>query len=431
MRRLWAFVGVLGAVALVLLGLGLQGLQPVHLAWAALVAAVLTWSELYPLNVSEDGELTMSALIQIACLVGLGPQASLLGALLAEVAYGLLYRRPAIKTTFNAAQIVVSVWLAQRAFIAVGGTNGSLTIEAVALALVYIVVNTGLVAVALALSQGRSLWTTWLELNRDTLGYSVILTIGGLAFAGLALSYGALGLVTGSVMLWCLRSVLSQANQSVRTTRAQLVQTVKVIMTAVEYRDPYTYGHGSRAALLCRRIAAHLGLPPQEVDLIELGGLLHDLGNVGVPDAILNKADPLTPEEFNLVKAHPVIGERIILGMEGVLGVERLAAMARQHHMFYNGDLRGYPEPHAGETLYVGARILSVADAWDAMTTDRPYRSALPRGQALLHLLAGRGTRFDPAVVDALVAVLEREDGLTRPTGIEGEEPAYAAKEVV
>lgn len=406
MARLWPFVLTVDGVALALVARSLRDLTPRALAWGILVAAVYVWLELHPLNINDEGDLTVSALVEIVALMRLGLPATLIGVILAEAVYGLIKGRPTIKTLFNAGQIVISLAAGHYALILAGGVPGRLSVHAFALGLTYVVVNTLLVAQVLSLAQGQPLLRTWAGLNRDTLAYSTILVTGGLAFSGLVLTYDWLGLALAAVLVLCLQAVLAQASLNLRTLKVRFLQTVRVLMTALEYRDPYTYGHSGRVSAWCRKIAMEMGLPPEEVDRIELGGLIHDVGKVGVPDMILNKPAALTAEEFEQIKAHTLIGERIILGMEGM---EQVAAMARQHHLHYNGDPRGYPDPVAGRDTYIGARILAVADAWDAMTADRPYRRALSPEHALSQLLLHRGTQFDPDVVDSFVRVLRKE----------------------
>lgn len=424
--RLWLVVLVVDAVAMAILGHSLMPLTPQDLLWGVIVGTLIAWVELHPLNINDDGDLTVSALVEMVALLRLGLPATLIGVLLSEAAYCLLQRRPLIKTCFNSGQTIVALAVAYHVWMGVGGRPGTLSIHAFALALTFIVVNTLLVSSILALSQRQPLWRTWIARNRDTLAYSTILAIGGLAFGGLILSYNWLGLGLAAVLLLCLQAVLAQASFNLRTLKVRFLQTVRVTMTALEYRDPYTYGHSSRVAGWCRKIAAEMGLPPEEVERIELGGLVHDVGKVGVPDQVLNKPGALTPEEFEQIKAHTLIGERIILGMEGM---EQVAAMARHHHLFYNGDPRGYPDAQIpGRDTYIGSRILSVADSWDAMTADRPYRRALPVEQAVVQLQHGRGTQFDPGVVDTFLRVLAAEGLLTGPVPLavpEGRDEAH------
>ncbi len=405
MTRIWPYVLALDAVALVVFWYSLQG-PTIHFPWVLLAAAIFTITEMHPLNINDDGDLSVGLSVRIAALLFFGLQATLTSVVMGELAYGVINRRPMIKTFFNTGQTVLSTALPYYIFTGLGGIPGSLTVHAFTLPLSYIFINTLLVSWILALSQRQGLWRTWVILNKDTLAYSIILGIGGLSFGGLLLSYDWLGLVLVGVLVVCLRAVLYQASFNLRIMKDRYLQTVRVLITALEHRDPYTYGHSSRVAVWCRKIAVEMGLPPEEVAVIELGGLVHDVGKVGVPDMILNKPDRLTQEEFDRIKEHTIIGERILLAMEGMAEV---ALMARQHHLYYTSGGRSYPDELPGREAYVGSRILSVADAWDAMTSDRPYRDAFTPEQAVAELKANKGIQFDPVVIDAFLRVIHRE----------------------
>jgi HD-GYP domain-containing protein (c-di-GMP phosphodiesterase class II) len=377
-----------------------------NIIWQLLFALLFILAELYPLNINEDGDMTVSSSLQIAALLVVGLQVTLIGLVIGGIVYGIIQKRPLIKTCFNTAQTIISSAVTYYVFTAVGGQAGLLTAHALIMPVAYMLPNTLLVSWILSLSQRLPLWLTWLELNKDTVAHSAILGIGGLTFAGLVLSYGWLGSLLVIVLIIFLRTILYQASLNLRTMQARFVQTVKVLMTALELRDPYTHGHSSRVAVWSRKIAQEMGLAPKEVEMIEMGGLMHDVGKVGVPDTILNKQGKLDSDEFELIKNHTTFGEQILLGMEGM---ETVAFMARQHHLYYNGDKRGYNDQIVGENIFIGSRILGVADAWDAMTTDRPYRKAISPGEAVRELIQNKGTQFDPKVVDVFIRVLQRE----------------------
>jgi HD-GYP domain-containing protein (c-di-GMP phosphodiesterase class II) len=170
---------------------------------------------------------------------------------------------------------------------------------------------------------------------------------------------------------------------------------------AISLKDAYTDGHGRRVAACAERIATALGQSPEQANEVREAGLLHDLGKIGVPDAILTKPAALDAAEMAEMRRHPVAGARIL---EAIPALRRHAATVRHHHERYDG--KGYPDTLAGELIPLGARIIAVADAWDALTSDRSYRRALPRHAALAELTSQEGTQFDPEVVGALRQVL-------------------------
>ncbi len=406
-KKMWLNVVSIDLLALLVFGYSLKSPTIFDLLWGLIIAIILALSELYPLHINDEGDLTLSISVHIASLLLLGLPATLIGAVFGEIIYGFISHQPRIKVCFNAAQTIISSASAYYFFLFIGGDFNRLGFFALFIPLTFIVVNTLLVAWILALSNNQPLWDTWISLNQNTVQYTTILGIGGLAFAGLLHSYSWLGVIIVIIMMICLRQVLFQASYNLRTMKIRFMQTVRVLMTALEYRDPYTHGHSSRVAVWCRKIANEMGLEPDEVEQIHLGGLMHDVGKVGVPDFILKKPGKLSEEEYEQIKAHTAIGENILLEMEGM---EYIASMAKHHHLYYNGDPRGYNDSIPGKEASIGARILSVADAWDAMTTNRPYRKSLSAKKAASELVKNSGTQFDPQVVEVFINILKKDN---------------------
>ncbi len=172
-----------------------------------------------------------------------------------------------------------------------------------------------------------------------------------------------------------------------------------VLAVAVEAKDPYTEGHLHRLEEYASQISSALTLPARTKQVNRYGALLHDIGKIGISEAILNKPGKLTPEEFAIIKQHPEIGERICRPLR--FGAD-VAPIVRGHHERWDGG--GYPDGLAGEAIPLGARIVAVADAFDAMTTDRPYRKALALEKAWEILREGAGSQWDAAVVEAFAA---------------------------
>ena len=180
------------------------------------------------------------------------------------------------------------------------------------------------------------------------------------------------------------------------------IQTVQSLAVALEAKDRYTSGHSQRVSRFATLIARSMGLPRDEVEVVGQVALLHDIGKIGMLDAILNKPSNLTPEERELVKSHPVVGAQIL---SPVKTFERHVIGIRYHHEMYDGS--GYPEGLRGEAIPLAARIVSLADAFDAMTSTRPYRIGLPLSFATQEMIKMRGKQFCPLVVDAFVKVLQ------------------------
>lgn len=189
-----------------------------------------------------------------------------------------------------------------------------------------------------------------------------------------------------------------------RKTLAYFHRIVSSLVRVLEARDPYTQGHSKAVANYATRIALKLGLPREQVKVFKKITILHDIGKVGIEDKILNKPGALTPEEWEKIRAHPIIGEKIL---RPVLKDERMLHAVRGHHERYDGT--GYPDRLKGDDINIFAAIVSVADAFHAMTSDRAYRKSLPVNEAVAELKRNRGTQFHPRVVDAFLQILEED----------------------
>jgi diguanylate cyclase (GGDEF)-like protein len=186
-------------------------------------------------------------------------------------------------------------------------------------------------------------------------------------------------------------------------------EVVEALAAALEERDTYTGEHSESLVDLVARVAAGLRLDPHDVATVRSAALLHDFGKVGIPDEILHKSAPLDDSEWEIMRRHPVIGERILRAIPGMGAVARIV---RHEHERWDGT--GYPDRLAGEAIPLGARIILACAAYHAMTSDRPYRSALSHHMAVSELTTNAGSQFDPQVVDALVGYLHgrRQSGL-------------------
>lgn len=184
--------------------------------------------------------------------------------------------------------------------------------------------------------------------------------------------------------------------------RDMFTQTIRTIANAIDARDPYTRGHSQRVTEYAVLIARELGLSEDDVEAIRHAGLLHDVGKIGIRDAVLLKPGKLTDEEFEKMKQHPALGANIISEVKKLL--RDVVPSMKYHHERYASQ--GYPEGLQGEQIPLAARIIAVADSYDAMVTDRPYRKALPRSVAVQELERGSHQQFDPQVVEAFLKVI-------------------------
>lgn len=210
------------------------------------------------------------------------------------------------------------------------------------------------------------------------------------------------------------RAPLQSTPRAARQSLVDRTDLVRAFLKAVQAEYPDATVHSEATARFAGQIARVLGLPDVEVHRIECAAMLHDVGKIAVPREILEKPGPLTPEEWSIVHRHPVESARLVAA---VPHFHDLVSAIRHHHEAWDGS--GYPEGLKGTAIPLAARILAVADAWDAMTSDRPYRRALDPDEAVRRLLEARGRQFDPAVVDAFMLVM----GYGRPA------PATGGKE--
>jgi len=181
------------------------------------------------------------------------------------------------------------------------------------------------------------------------------------------------------------------------------LDTIRSLAAAVDAKDPYTRGHAERVAALAVEIGQELGLAEGALKALEYAGILHDIGKIGIPDAILAKRAALGPEEMALVRDHPRIGAEIVAGVEFL---ERAIPAIRSHHERWDGT--GYPDRLAGEAIPLVARIVNIADTWDACTSRRPYQEPIPSDVVVAILEGLKGAQTDPAVHDALLRTLQR-----------------------
>lgn len=182
------------------------------------------------------------------------------------------------------------------------------------------------------------------------------------------------------------------------------IDTLSALTSAIDAKDSYTRGHSERVTDLSMKLAKEIGLERAEIEKIKLGGLLHDIGKIGIPEGILNKPGRLNDEEFKIIKSHPELGLRILGKVEFLAGV---VPIIKHHHERCDG--KGYPEGLVGEATPLLARIVSVVDTFDAMTTDRPYRKALSTEEALKEIHHCSGTQFDPGVAAVFIRMIRRE----------------------
>jgi len=205
-----------------------------------------------------------------------------------------------------------------------------------------------------------------------------------------------------------MESELALANKNLRMRTSDLVEqqrslflsTVKSLASAIDAKDEYTRHHSTRVTDFSLKIGAKMGFSEKELSDLELASVLHDVGKIAVPESILNKPGKLTPEEFTLIKEHPVRGEAIL---SPVIELKEIARVVRAHHERYDGT--GYPDRLKGREIPLGARIMTIADTYDSITSERPYRKAASHRYAVKEIISCSGTQFDPEVVQNFLEI--------------------------
>ena len=198
---------------------------------------------------------------------------------------------------------------------------------------------------------------------------------------------------------------LEYYKQAQKKEAALFEQTTEALANAIDAKDPYTRGHSTRVALYSRQIARTTGLPEQMCEQVYFAALLHDVGKIGIDNGILNKAGKLTEEEYNEIKKHSTLGDQIL---SSIKRAPFLCEGAHYHHERYDG--RGYPEGLAGEDIPEIARIIAVADAYDAMTSIRSYRAPLTKEAVREELKKGAGTQFDPVFAGVMLRLMDERE---------------------
>jgi len=188
------------------------------------------------------------------------------------------------------------------------------------------------------------------------------------------------------------------------------LKTITAFAAALDARDPYTRWHSENVMRYSLEIAKTMGFSSARLENLRRAALLHDIGKIGTPDSILLKPGRLTPEEFEQIKLHPLKGEKIIMTLPFL---KEITLLIRHHHERYDG--KGYPDGIKGEKIELGARILAVADSFDAMISDRPYRKAMALDKAIEQLKVNRSTQFSPEVADCFLSILKNNPKIVQP----------------
>jgi len=371
------------------------------LFWAVLSVII----ESMPVYLSQREIVTLGFPITYASLLIYGPGISSWVAICgATIGVGRSKRLTKGKILFNSAQLTLSISIAWIIYQKLGGTLITSNSTGSFFSLVpsvgaYFLVNTLLVSAAIALYQKTPILKV--ELFSFKWGIPNYLAQAPIAFL-MAAVYRQISWWASLFLLFPL-FIAHYVYRLYANLRKQHLDTIQALATAIEARDSYTEDHSRRMAEYAFLVAKQLGLSTNEAETIQYAAILHDIGKIGIDDKILNKPGPLTEEEWAKMKKHVIIGTDILTRIDSFREASRIVYY---HHERYNGQ--GYPEKLKGEEIPIGARILSVIDAYDAITSERPYRPARSAQEAMEEIKKNAGTQFDEKVVKAFLKVLNQ-----------------------
>jgi putative nucleotidyltransferase with HDIG domain len=370
-----------------------------RVALVLLVLAIVI-AETLDVAIPGAGAISMSYPLYVATAVYFGPLYAGFAALAAMVPVLVVRRKSGwAKLAFNTGQLTMTAMAPGLLFIVLGGhplvdASGQWYVALVAAGSVGTLVNLGLGGLGVSFLYGEPVGRIWSGTMSWMLPSQVVLGFVGLAIGEVLSVVGAPGFALFIVPLIVARQTYQQ---SVRLREAY-ADTISSLVAALEAKDLYTKGHSVRVAQYAVVIAESMEIPPDRVRRIEYAALLHDIGKVGVSRRVLAKESRLTEDEYEEIKRHPRMGAHIVADVPYLAD---LVPFIEHHHERMDGH--GYGDGVAGDAIPFEARILAVADSYDAMTSVRPYRAAMSHEDALEELYRGSGTQFDPEVVLAFV----------------------------
>jgi putative nucleotidyltransferase with HDIG domain len=374
-------------------------LDELWLVVALTIAAAL--AQIRPIHLGPKIKVTVEDAATYAAALTLHPLGAMAVAGIGTI-LGLRFARRAswYNRAFNAAAVVFASGAAAVAYRDLDEGRAIIDpLGAIAAAITKFVIENALVDVAVALQLRRTPFGSWWQTHRGDLAHHVALYVLGLLVAvSLGSHAWALALFLPPIGLVYL------ALRDVARMRQQTRQSIVELADMIDLRDAYTHGHSQRVAAYAERVARELGLTRAEIDLVREAARVHDIGKIGTGDQFLLKPGPLDPHELCEMRRHAELGYKLLKRIpEFAAGAE----LVYSHHERVDGT--GYPRGLRGDELPIEARVIAVADAYDAMTTDRPYRRAMAWEQVRAELVAGRDRQWDARVVDVLIGMVERE----------------------
>jgi len=406
--KLKIYIGVIVASAIALFAYLIPFFPSLSSIWWVIVFFIIIsiLAEFIPVDLPVGGVISIGFPIDFVIILVYGPALAMLitalGALIGET---IERERSWDKVLFNAAQYSLTAGISGIVYQQAGGVVGVQNIfrfifPATICALTYCIINITLFILVVSFAKNVRIKTIWRTSIKEMIPSYIAEAPMGFLMAIVYVEVGIIG-----ILLFFLPLLLARRSFELYTKmRKVYLDTIRALAAAIDAKDPYTKGHSERVAEMSLVLAQELNLSDKDIENIEYTALLHDIGKIGIADNILGKNSSLTNKEFDKIKEHTVMGAKII---EPVDFLKNSYKAIYHHHEKYNG--KGYPDGLKSEDIPLSARIIAVADAYDAMGSDRPYRKKLNHNKILRELKEQSGKQFDPEVVKVLISVLEIE----------------------
>lgn len=368
--------------------------------------------ESLPIYINNNVSVSVAYAVDLMAILLFGPYE---GAIIASIGNLFLIRNidgeikcafnvPYYKTLFNISQISISVFMAGSVYKYLGGVPGEYVYPkhlgaAIIASAVYYLFNSGIVAILISLLIKKPLLSVWLmDFRWGTINF-IFLAFIGILMASAFTAYGYIVFAIFFVPLLMVRYMF----KLYMDLKQSYYDTINALTKALEAKDRYTLGHSKSVEKLAVYLCREAGFSEAHTEMVRIAALLHDVGKIGIVENILNKPGKLSNEEYDHIKQHPVSGYEIL---KDVPFLKNVRYWVRYHHEWYNG--KGYPDGISGKQIPLEAEILSVADVFDALVSDRPYRNAHTREEAYKIIVDSEGTQFSPRIIKLFKRAYEK-----------------------
>ncbi len=411
-KKTYLYIGIISFLSLLVLWYLAPNFNTLNikmlLFWAILTIVV----ESLVIQLQNDSvAVSVGSAINLAAIIVGGPLLSTISAAMGflfrcpkipKKGYSHLFNTPYYITLFNVCQSIIVTGIMGTIYIFTGGIVGKFNILQTTLILfVGSLLNTVIISVLIVTMTNDNFIKIWITNIKGTILSSIAVGTMGIIMALSFISYGywAVILFLGPLLLarYSFKLYIDMINVS--------LSTIESLSKALDAKDSYTSGHASRVEEYAVKLASAYGLSLKKIEDIKKAAILHDIGKIGINERILNKSASLTFEEFQKIKEHPKVGADII---GEISFLKDISEIIRYHHERYDG--KGYPEGLKGDEVPIEAYIIAIVDSYDAMTSDRPYRNALSKEEALREIKINAGMQFHPMVAESFIHMMGSED---------------------